>query len=134
MRLLASTMIATLALVACGGAPPAEAPLPEEAAPASASASEPAGGSEASKPEADEANAFALKDSDSAEGAHGATESKIKPTKTEAALKFIVVDKDKGPIEGVVISLSAAGKTYYTEETDSTGYAEVLVPVGQKYG
>src|SRR5687768_5126585 len=39
MRLLASTTIAILALVACGGTPPAEAPLPDEATPASDSAS-----------------------------------------------------------------------------------------------
>jgi len=135
MRQLASTTIAMLALVACGGAPPAESPTSEAAATEATPASEPAAGAEeAAEPAPDEKNAFALKDSDTAEGAHGAAESKIKPTKTEAALKFIVVDKDKGPIEGVVISLSAAGKTYYTEETDSTGYAEVLVPVGQKYG
>src|SRR5690606_2831747 len=44
------------------------------------------------------------------------------------------LDKDKGPIEGVVVSLTAPdGTKYYTEETDAKGYAEVLVPVGQKY-
>jgi outer membrane protein OmpA-like peptidoglycan-associated protein len=49
-------------------------------------------------------------------------------------MRFIVVDKDKGPIKGVVISLTAPDATqYYTEETDTEGYAEVLVPVGQKY-
>jgi outer membrane protein OmpA-like peptidoglycan-associated protein len=79
-------------------------------------------------------NEFVLSDSDSAEGAHGASASKIKPTKTEAALKFVVVDKDKGPISGVVVALTAPnGQKYYTEETDAAGYAEVLVPVGQKY-
>jgi outer membrane protein OmpA-like peptidoglycan-associated protein len=64
----------------------------------------------------------------------GVNPSKIKPTRTEAALKFTVVDKDKGPIPGIVISLtSPKGKTYYTDETDAKGYTEVLVPVGQKY-
>ena len=60
--------------------------------------------------------------------------SKIMLTKTEAAMKFIVIDKEKGPIKGVVICLtSPSGTKYYTEETDAEGYAEVLVPVGQKY-
>jgi outer membrane protein OmpA-like peptidoglycan-associated protein len=64
----------------------------------------------------------------------GVNPSRIKPTHTEAALKFTVVDKDKGPIPGVVISLtSPKGKTYYTDETDAKGYTEVLVPVGRKY-
>ena len=45
-----------------------------------------------------------------------------------------MIDKDKGPVKGVVISLTApSGNKYYTEETDAEGYAEVLVPVGQKY-
>jgi outer membrane protein OmpA-like peptidoglycan-associated protein len=64
----------------------------------------------------------------------GVNPSKIKPTRTEAALKFTVVDKDKGPIPGIVISLtSPKGLTYYTDETDAKGYAEVLVLVGWKY-
>jgi outer membrane protein OmpA-like peptidoglycan-associated protein len=79
-------------------------------------------------------NEFALNDSDSAGDAQGVSESKIKPSKTEAAMKFIVVDKEKGPIPGIVVSLTAPnGKTYYTPATDAKGYAEVLVPVGQKY-
>jgi hypothetical protein len=81
-----------------------------------------------------EKNAFVLKNSDTAKDARGASESKIKPTATKAAMKFFVVDKDKGPIEGIVISLAAPdGTKYYTKETDSAGYAEVLVPVGKKY-
>jgi outer membrane protein OmpA-like peptidoglycan-associated protein len=74
------------------------------------------------------------KDAKDAKGAPGAKASKIVPTKTEAALKFFVIEKDKGPVKGVVIRLtSSAGVKYYTEETDEDGYAEVLVPVGQKY-
>lgn len=69
-----------------------------------------------------------------AKGAHGAQTSKIKATKTDAAMKFVVVDKDKGPVKGVVVALNAAnGTSYYTDETDADGYAEVLVPVAQKY-
>jgi outer membrane protein OmpA-like peptidoglycan-associated protein len=81
-----------------------------------------------------DANDFVLRDSDVAKAAHGANASKIQATKTEAAMKFVVVDKDKGPIKNVVICLTApAGAKYYTDETDAAGYAEVLVPVGQKY-
>ncbi|HEY6724986.1 MAG TPA: OmpA family protein [Polyangiaceae bacterium] len=135
MRQLVTSTIATLVLVACGGGQPAASPE-AEAAPEAASDAAPepdASTGAATEPGSAEGNSFELKDSDTAKDARGATESKIKPTRTEAAMKFIVVDKEKGPIPGIVVSLSAAGKTYYTEETDATGYAEVLVPVGQKY-
>src|SRR5262245_60167669 len=81
-----------------------------------------------------DAGEFQLRDSDAAKGAHGATKSKIVATKTEAAMKFFVLDKENGPIKGVVICLtSSTGTKYCTEETDAEGYGEVLVPVGQKY-
>jgi len=81
-----------------------------------------------------DAGEFMLQDSNAAKGAHGAKASSIVPTKTEAAMKFFVIDKDKGPVKGIVICLtSPVGAKYYTEETDDEGYAEVLVPVGQKY-
>jgi OOP family OmpA-OmpF porin len=77
---------------------------------------------------------FKLQNSGTAKDARGAKASKIKPTKTEAAIRFIVIDKDKGPVKGVVVVLtSPPGNKYYTEETDAEGYAEALVPVGQKY-
>lgn len=62
-------------------------------------------------------------------------QGKLQATDTEAAIRFFVVDKDKGGgIEGIVISLtSPTGKGYYTEETDETGFTEVLVPIGQTY-
>jgi outer membrane protein OmpA-like peptidoglycan-associated protein len=64
----------------------------------------------------------------------GRPASKIRATKSEAAVKFTVVDKDKGPIRGIVIALTGAdGKKYYTEETSAEGYAELLVPIGQSY-
>src|SRR5690606_7819235 len=124
LRHLVPTTIAMLALAACGGGQPARSPAGEPA-PGDASSSESAAdGGEAEQTSGEdgdeEGNAFALRDSDTAADAHGATPSKIKPTKTEAALKFIVIDKDKGPIQGIVVSLTAPdGKTYYTEETDS---------------
>jgi outer membrane protein OmpA-like peptidoglycan-associated protein len=69
-----------------------------------------------------------------AKSAHGAHESKLEPTKTDAVLKFFVIDKDKGPVKGIVIELvSPAGAKFFTEETDAEGYAEALVPVGQRY-
>jgi outer membrane protein OmpA-like peptidoglycan-associated protein len=90
--------------------------------------------SHAAPPDADAGHDFQLHDSTTAKEAHGAKGSKLRPTKTEAAMKFIVVDKDKGPVKGVVIALTApSGNKYYTEETDADGFAEVLVPVGQKY-
>ena len=77
---------------------------------------------------------FALHPPDEASRAETAKHAKVKPTQTEAALRFILVDKEKGPIKGTVIALTAPdGKKYFTEETDGDGYAEVLVPVGQKY-
>jgi OmpA-OmpF porin, OOP family len=81
-----------------------------------------------------DAGEFQLRDSDAAKGAHGATKSKIAPTKTEAAMKFFVIDKENGPIKGIVICLaSGTNAKYCTDETDAEGYGEVLVPVGQKY-
>jgi outer membrane protein OmpA-like peptidoglycan-associated protein len=81
-----------------------------------------------------DAGEFQLRDSDAAKGAHGAAKSKIVATKTEAAMKFFVVDKENGPIKDVVICLTAPDSTQYcTDETDAEGYAEVLVPVGQRY-
>jgi OmpA-OmpF porin, OOP family len=77
---------------------------------------------------------FVLHPPDEASRAESAKHAKIKPTRTEAALRFILVDKDKGPIKGTVIVLTAPdGKKTFTEETDVDGYTEVLVPVGQKY-
>ena len=85
--------------------------------------------------EPDAGNEFTLQGAGgTAKAAHGATASKIAPTRTEAAMKLFVVDKDKGPVKGVVIFLTGPDKTkYYAEPTDSEGYAEVLVPVGQRY-
>ena len=82
----------------------------------------------------DEKREFKLQDTHTAKDAHGATASKLKPTGTEAVMKLFVVDKDKGPVKGVVIFLTGPDKKkYYTDPTDSEGYAEVLVPVGKSY-
>src|ERR1700742_2712461 len=80
-------------------------------------------------PDSDQKPEFQLQDTHTAKEAHGATASKIRPTRTEAAMRMFVVDKDKGPVKGVVIFLTGPDKTkYYAEPTDSAGYAEVLVP------
>src|SRR3954469_7544632 len=85
-------------------------------------------------PPSGEKGEFQLQDTHTAKEAHGANASKIKPTRTEAAMKLFVVDKDKGPVKGVVIFLTGPDKKkYYAEPTDSEGYTEVLVPVGQRY-
>ena len=87
----------------------------------------------ASNPSGD-GKAFQLGKSDTAKDARGVADSKIKPTKTEAAMRLIVEDKEKAPISGVVITLTGPdGKKLYTDETDAMGYAEILVPVGKKY-
>jgi outer membrane protein OmpA-like peptidoglycan-associated protein len=79
-------------------------------------------------------NDFELHDSAANRAERAAKPSKLEPTKTEAAMRFIVLDKDKGPVKGIVIALTApTGDKYYTEETDADGAAEVLVPVGRKY-
>lgn len=79
-------------------------------------------------------NEFVLKDSGGATRGRGVKPSKLEPTRTEAAIRFSVVDRDAGPIAGIVISLTApGGARYYTDETDAKGYAEVLVPVGRRY-
>lgn len=116
--------------VGCGGSKPPEA---EAATPAeSAAPAEPAAASTTQPHE--ETGEFALKSSTTAGSAHGVKPSKLKPTTTEAVLKFFVIDKKTGPVEGLVIALVGAnGKKFYTQETDAEGYAEVLVPVGQKY-
>lgn len=77
---------------------------------------------------------FQLSNSDTAGDARGERPSEIEPTATEAAMRLFIVNPDTGPLPGMVIKMTAPdGTTYYTEETDSHGYAEVLVPIGQRY-
>lgn len=158
MRQLALVSIALFVLSACGGSqspsstaasPPTEpGASPPAASEASAAAPKDARATDEGEDEAEEDirsadpvkiepgedNEFQLRDSDTAGDAHGERPSQIEPTETDAAIRFFVIDKDKGPIEGIVIKLTASdGTTYYTGETDSKGYAEVLVPVGRKY-
>lgn len=135
------SLVALFALTAaaCAANPPATGPSspPEDAAADPGQAT----GDAPSQTDTDPASAksesdkeFKLQDSSGVKDAHGVQPSKIKSTATAAAIKFIVTDKEKAPIEGIVISLTAPdGKKFYTEPTDAVGYAEVLVPVGKKY-
>jgi outer membrane protein OmpA-like peptidoglycan-associated protein len=145
------TMLA-LMLVACGGAPapqspehgaePSAAPTPapgaEKPAPAGAEAAGASSGGAAdekagAEPDSD-SKEFKTVDTHTAKETHGVEASKLAPTKKEALIKLLVVDKDKGPIPGVVVTLTGKdGKKFYAPETDAVGYAEVLVPVGQDY-
>ena len=132
--------ILAFTLIACGGGnQPAESPV-GEAQTGAASPSEPSSSAPSDSPSAQPASSekpgdqFTMLDTKTAKDTHGTKESKLAPSKTEALMKFVVVDKEKGPIEGIVVSMAAPdGKKFYTEETDATGYAEVLVPVGKKY-
>lgn len=140
MRPVVTTTFGALILMACGGTPPANSPSEASAETQESSATQAAEAppTEATDPEPEagsgDGNEFKLGNSDTAGAAHGESESKIKATETEAAMKFLVVDQNKGPVKGIVISMTAPdGKKYYTGETDGTGYAEVLVPNGQKY-
>ncbi|HJL16065.1 MAG TPA: OmpA family protein [Sandaracinaceae bacterium LLY-WYZ-13_1] len=132
MRRLQLAVIAIFVTTACGagGGGGSAGGSSTGAGPAAAepSGSEQGGGGEARDDE------FQLSDSDDAEQAHGEHPSEIEATRTEAAMRLFVVDPETGPIEGIVIKMTAPdGTAYYTEETDSVGYAEVLVPVGQRY-
>ncbi|MGF1466080.1 MAG: OmpA family protein [Sandaracinaceae bacterium] len=94
-----------------------------------AAGSGPAGGEQAAR-----SDEFQLTESEDAELAHGEHPSAIEATRTQAAMRLFVVDPDAGPIQGVVIKMTAPdGTAYYTGETDGVGYAEVLVPVGRRY-
>ena len=124
-RLLAT--LSMFALTACGGsqsAGPANGSEPgEETPPGGQDSGDPAGDDE-----------FQLRNSETAGQARGERPSEIEATATHAAMRLFVVNPDTGPIQGIVIKMTGPdGTAYYTGETDSHGYAEVLVPVGQRY-
>ncbi len=157
--LWSSTLLSTWVVLACASASPrATSPAPQATPPNSAATQAPTPDGDAGQdsgartppntaarrrrpePQGDapvhaaNEREFRPQKSQSARGAHGVSPSSIKPTATEAALKFFVLDKDKGPIPGLVISLTGADhRTFYAPETDALGYTEVLVPVGQEY-
>lgn len=132
---LALITLHVFALVACGGGT-------QSASPEAAQPSEPSAGSEPPSPppaagtaEAapGDSQSFALRTSEKSSSAEHHP-SALTPTASEAAVHFTVIDKDKGPIPGIVVVLTAPdGRKYYTEATDPTGFAEVLVPIGRRY-
>lgn len=94
------------------------------------------GGTSGQQGDGDQANdgEFQIRDSDTAGQAHGEHPSEIEANETHAAMRLFVVNPDTGPIEGIVIKMTAPdGTSYFTGETDSVGYAEVLVPINQRY-
>jgi outer membrane protein OmpA-like peptidoglycan-associated protein len=136
MRQLEMIAVCALSvLVACKEAsPPAAASSSGEAAAASGGDAPATTTAETAAEAPADPNEFAVRTSDKGSEQAAGSPSKIKGTHSEAALKFVVVDKEKGPIPGIVIALTGAdGKKFYTEETNADGYTELLVPNGQKY-
>ncbi len=129
-----SIAIAMLAASACGGGSSAEPADGSGGSGGASSAGGESGGDAGGGTTAAASDEFQLRDSDDAGQAHGEHESQIEASRTHAAMRLFVVDPEQGPITGIVIKLIAPdGTPYYTGETDSVGYAEVLVPVGQRY-
>jgi outer membrane protein OmpA-like peptidoglycan-associated protein len=130
--------VLTVHLLACGGSTPGAAKPGDGAAKPGEDA---VGDAVAATPSDEAPTTSGRKTRDSGEFAINQTDASSRPTNaklratdTEAAVRFFVIDKDKGPIAGIVISLtSPTGQKYYTQETDAAGFAEVLVPVGAKY-
>lgn len=130
-RLQLIFMVMSLA-TACGASQSAEPATSSESA-TETPRSEQGGGEPGGDDPAREGE-FQLQGSDTAQQAHGERPSEIVATATEAAMRLFVVDPNTGPIEGIVIKLTAPdGTAYYTGQTDTLGYAEVLVPVGHRY-
>ena len=120
-----------IGVFACGGSQPGESTPTTATGGEPASAGNGPSSTEAGDRKTSDAGEFAINQADKSSRPK---QAKLKATDTEAALRFFVVDKQKGPIEGIVISLtSPTGKVFYTEETDKEGFAEVLVPIGQTY-
>jgi outer membrane protein OmpA-like peptidoglycan-associated protein len=129
LQLIAITMsLAT----ACGSSPSTE-PASGSGSGAGTSGQEQAGQEQGSGTTA-AGDEFQLRSSDTAGQAHGESPSEIEATATHAAMRLFVVDPEAGPLPGIVIKMTGPdGTAYYTGQTDAVGYAEVLVPVGQRY-
>ena len=135
LQLIALVAVAMLVGTACGGGQSVETADGSETAAAGSEVSDVGqggGGTEGADTPPD--NEFQLSNSDDADQARGERPSEIESTETEAAVRLFVVNPDAGPIPGVVVKMtSPGGGVYYTRPTDSLGYAEVLVPIGQRY-
>lgn len=126
MRRLSFLFIALAAIAGCGGGTTSSSTSSEGGSESGGS-----GGSESEG--GGSADGFHINDSSTAGEAHGDHPSEITADRTHAAMRLFVVDPDTGPLSGVVIKMTTDGVSYYTEETDSVGYAEVLVPAGRTY-
>jgi outer membrane protein OmpA-like peptidoglycan-associated protein len=131
-------VVLTIGLLACGHHSPPTTTTSTAAPTGGGSAPEGGGSASVAAPEQKkkpgDAGAFDVKDADKSTRP---SQGKLKPTATEAAVRFFVVDKsDNTPIEGTAIALTAPdGKKYYPEDaTNAEGFAEVLLPIGQTYG
>jgi outer membrane protein OmpA-like peptidoglycan-associated protein len=151
MRFVAAIISSCLALGACAHpqrpveAPPAELPPAQpatsETAEYAAASGESAavsssGPAEAPTPSSAPAAAgekLSFKPLDGNAGADPA-QHKLSPDDAQAAVLFRVIDKDKGPVRGVVIALSSnEGDKRYTYATSTEGLTELLLPVGKTY-
>jgi outer membrane protein OmpA-like peptidoglycan-associated protein len=128
MRQFQLVTITMFALTACGGS------QSSDTATGSDPGAETSPGEQGNDSDSAREGEFQIRESDDAEHARGERPSEIEATKTHAAMRLFVVNPDTGPIEGIVIKMTGPdGTAYYTRETDSHGYAEVLVPAGQRY-
>jgi outer membrane protein OmpA-like peptidoglycan-associated protein len=106
---------------------PHDAPAPSDAPP------DTRGGSGGTA-NGDAGGALSFQASDAASSGSGHAKHTLLPDDDHAAVLFRVVDKDKGPMRGVVVALTGPdGKKSYTGETTTDGVAEVLLPVGASY-
>ena len=113
---------------ACGGEEPTTTAGGSES---TSGGTDTSGGDSGGTTEGETPQEFQLHDADNSHREHP---SQIESNETEAAIRFFVVDPDTGPISGTVVKLTAPdGSKYYTGSTDSQGYAEMLVPAGQRY-
>lgn len=141
-KLLAISAI-TISLVACGGGSSESSGASSSSSGASSGSSETSGGSSTASASGEtgggrsgsqSAGEFQISESATAGEAHGDHPSAITSTETHAAMRLFVVDPDTGPTSGVCIKLTGPdGHEYFTQPTDSQGYAEVLVPAGARY-
>ena len=133
MRRLQIVAIAIVVATGCGGGESGDSSSGSGSGSGSGGESAEGGGGEGGGGQARDGE-FQLSSSDDAEQAHGERPSEIEATRTEAAMRLFVVDGDDQPIPGIVIKMiDPNGRPYYTQPTDSHGYGEVLVPVGQRY-
>ncbi|MBT8495912.1 MAG: OmpA family protein [Deltaproteobacteria bacterium] len=120
--------------MACGGSQPTTESSSTQASASSADSTNDVEGPDdrGSKPrKTADAGEFQVSDTDKLSRPN---QAKLKPTASQAAVRFFVIDKDDGPVKGIVIGLSSpSGQKFYANETDADGFTEVLLPIGKTY-